>query len=127
MITIRKPEDKLFNYAEVEELYNECNDRICDGNFHDVLTSTDFYAFYIEETRELIGCIYYFFKGRKLFVNAFARRGHHLLNLECFKYTLGWWKRNIYANAIQKESRMCVLRCGFKRVKGNLFVYRRKK
>lgn len=127
MITIRKPDDKLFNYAEVKELYERCNEYIKDDEFNDVINNTEFYAFYIAKTRELMGCIYYFWKGRRLFVNAFAERGHHLLNLECFKLTLSWWKVNVYANAIQKTSRLCVLKCGFEKVKDNLYVYRRRK
>lgn len=127
MITIIKPDSMLFNYAEVEELYNRCNEYIKDDNFEQVINNTDFYAFYITKTKELIGCIYFFFKGRKLYVNAFAERKHHLLNLECFKLSLSWWKRNIYANATQKTSRLCILRCGFEKVKDNLFVYKRRK
>lgn len=127
MITIRTPKDKLFNYQECKELYDSCNDRIQDGDFDVVIRTTDFFAFYLTKTRELIGCIYYFKKGKRLFVNAFAHRGHHLLNLECFKYSLTWWKSNVYANAIQKTSRLCVMRCGFEKVKDNLYVYRRKK
>lgn len=127
MIYVRTPQDVLFNYAECEELYNACKDKIQDGDFKDIVKNTFFYAFYITATNELIGCIYYFLKGRKLMVNAFASRKHHELNLECFKESLKWFKRNIYADAIQATSRLCLLRCGFERVKGNLFRYRRNK
>lgn len=126
MITVYTPEDKLFNYAEVEELYNSCKNDIEDGDFSDVIKRTRFYAFYIMQTRELLGCIYFFKKGRRLFVNAFAGRKHHLLNLECLKEALSWFKCNVYAYAQNKMSKLCVLRCGFKKLKDNLYVYRRK-
>lgn len=127
MINVRTPQDSLFNYAECEELYNSCRKELKDVEFDEVLNNSMFYSFYIALTGELIGCIYFYKKKKKLFVNAFARRGHHRLNLECFKKTLEWFTCNIYAEATEKTSRMCVLRCGFERIKGNLFVYRRKK
>lgn len=127
MIYVRTPQDVLFNYAECEEMYNACKDKLRDREFKDVVKDTLFYAFYIKTTNELIGCAYYFLKGRKLMVNAFANRKHHLLNLECFKESLSWFKRNIYAEATEPTSRLCVLRCGFERVKDNLFRYRRNK
>lgn len=126
MIAVYTPEDKLFNYAEVEEMYNENKEQIGDDDFEDVIKRTKFYAFYILQTRELIGCIYFFKKGRRTFVNAFAGRKHHLLNLECFKESLSWLNCNIYADTKNKCSRLCVLKCGFKKVKDNIYVYRRK-
>ncbi len=127
MIYVRTSTDPLFNYAECEEMYNACKDKIQDGDFEDIVKNTMFYAFYITQTNELIGCIYYFLNGRKLMLNAFSGRKHHELNLECLKESMNWYKeRNIYANAIQPTSRLCLLRCGFERVKGNLFRYRRR-
>ena len=126
MITVYTPQDPLFNYAEVEEMYNENKDKIGDGNFEDVIKRTQFYAFYITQTKELIGCAYYFKRGRRRFVNAFAGRKHHLLNLECFKESLKWFKSNIYAEINNKCSLLGALRCGFKKVKNNLYIYRRK-
>lgn len=126
MITVYTPQDTLFNYTEVEEMYNSCKDEIGDDSFEDVIARTKFYAFYIMQTRELLGCIYFFKRGRRTFVNAFAGRKHHLINLECFKESLSWLKCNIYAEVKNKCSELCVRRCGFKKIKDNLFVYRRK-
>ncbi len=117
----------LFNYTECEELYNQCKNEIQDDDFKDVIKRTFFYSFHIWPTGEVLGCIYYFYKGKKLYVNAFASRHHHLLNLECFKKSLEWFKCNIYAEGLHRTSRLCLLKCGFKRVKGNLFIYRRNK
>ena len=122
MIVVRTPKDKLFNYTEVEELYNECKNDLEDGDFSEVIKSTLFYSFYIWKTVELIGCVYFYCRGRKLYVNAFAKRGH-----QCFKESLKWFKRNIYADGLHKTSRLCLLKCGFKRVKNNLFVLKRRK
>lgn len=127
MINVRIPQDQLFNYAECEELYNLHRKELKDNEFDEVINNSMFYAFHIALTGELIGCIYYYKKGKRTYVNAFANRGHHRLNLECFKKSLEWFTTNIYAEATEKTSRMCVLRCGFERIKDNLFVYRRRK
>ena len=128
MITVYTPEDIYFNFSEINELYDECKEKLRDGDFIDVINNTDFYAFYITETRELIGCIYFYKRGRRRFVNAFAHRNHHLINLECLKESLKWYKSNIYAEVIDNKcSALCVLRCGFKKVSDNLYVYRRKR
>lgn len=126
MITVRTPEDKLFNYTECAELYDECKDKLRDDDFENVVKKSLFYAFYITSTNELIGCIYYYKRNGKTFVNAFANRNHHDINLECFKESLKWFDEDIYAEATEKTSRLCVLRCGFKRIKDNLFIYRSK-
>lgn len=125
MIDVRTPDNELFNYTEAEELYNQCRADLKDDEFEKVIKRTQFYAFYIKKTAELIGCIYFFEKNRRLYVNAFANRGHHALNLECFKESLKWFKRNIYAIGLYKTSRLCLLKCGFTRIKDNLFVLKR--
>lgn len=126
MIVVRTPKDKLFNYTEVEELYNKYKQELNDGDFSEVIKSTLFYAFYIWKTVELIGCIYFYKKDNKLFLNAFAARGHHELNLECLKESLKWFECDIYAEGLHKTSRLCLLKCGFKRVKNNLFILERR-
>jgi hypothetical protein len=127
MINTRIPKDPLFNYAECEELYNLHKDKLRDGNFEDIVNNTIFYSFHIALTGELLGCIYYYERDNKTFVNVFANRGHHRLNLECFKKSLEWMDGDIYAEATERTSRIGVLRCGFERVKDNLFIYRRNK
>lgn len=127
MITVRTRYSDLFNYAECEELYNECKADLQGDDFSDIVYDTFFYSFYVWQTGELLGCIYFYQKDGKLFVNAFAKRGHHLLNIECLKESLKWFDCDIYAEALHRTSRLCVLRCGFERVKDNLFIYRRNK
>ena len=124
MIKVVTPDNFIFNFAECEELYSSCKDLIGDDDFYDVVKRTKFYAFYITRTKELIGCIYFYEVGRKLFVNAFANRHHHQLNLECFKESLKWFKRNIYAKSSHRTAIYCLLKCGFQKEK-DLFVYRK--
>ena len=126
MIVVRTPKDELFNYAECEELYNRLNDRIGDDSFREVIDRTFFYAFYIWQTLELIGCIYYYRKDDMLFVNAFAERGHHLINIECFKQSLTFFpEEDVYATTTQKTAIMCIRKCGFEKIGKDLYVYRR--
>lgn len=128
MIIVKTPLDKDFNYAECEELFEENRDKIQEvRSFDEVLKTSMFYSFYIWKNAELIGCIYYTEKQGKLFVTVFAKRHHRELNLECFKESLTWFKKDIYAEAIHKTSRIGALQCGFERIKGNLFIYRRQK
>ena len=65
----------------------------------------------------------YFWKEKngKRYVNAFAKRGHHDLNLDCFKESLTWYEGDIYARCKQKPAILCILRCGFKKVRKNLY------
>ena len=128
MIVVRTPKDKLFNYAECEELYNRNKGKLESDNstFREVLKRTLFYSFYDICSGELIGCLYYYKKANKLYVSAFAERGHHKLNLECFKETFNWWTGNIYAYCKEKTAIMCLYRCGFKKISKNMYVLRRK-
>lgn len=128
MIIVRTPKDVLFNYAECEELYNRNIDKLEEDkcNFRNLLKRTFFYSFYDIPTGKLIGCIYYFFKGKKLYVSAFAERGHHKLNLECFKTSLTWWTGNIYSYCKEKTAILCLLRSGFEKKSKNIFILRRK-
>lgn len=125
MITVRVPQDKKFDYGACRALYENLNDRIQDGDFDDVINRTQFFSFYITSTNELIGCIYYYEKENKLFVNAFANRKHHRLNLECLKETFKWFDSDIYATSKHKTAILCLYRCGFKKINDNTFVYRR--
>ena len=128
IISVRTPEDELFNYKEIEELYNQCQELLDDDkDFYKVVKRTKFFAYYDWLTRELIGCIYFYHNDDKLFLNAFAHRGHHELNLDCLRESLNYFDCDIYARGLHKTSRLCLLRCGFERVKDNLFIYRRNK
>lgn len=127
MIIVRTPNDTLFNYTECEELYNKSKELIGDDEFEDVVKRTDFYSFIIWQNNELLGCIYYYKKNNKTYVNAFAERGHHEINLECLKESLNRRKEKvIYAETKHRTASICLYRLGFKKIKDNLYEYRRK-
>ncbi len=72
----------------------------------------------------LLGAIYYFLDNNMLFLNGFAKPKGHILNLHCLLLSLSHGLHlNIYAEAQNRVSAFCLLKCGFKRVKDNLFVY----
>ncbi len=72
-----------------------------------------------------IGCIYYYELDGKLYVNAVAYRKTHLINMECFKKSLTWWNCDIYARTHHKTAIYTILKCGFKKVGENLYIYRK--
>lgn len=123
MITVFKPADIEFDFNEVKQLYDKNQKLLEDDNFNDVVNRTDFYSYY--DDNEFLGCIYFYYIGKDLYFNAFAKRGHHLKNLECLKMTLDWYDTPIYANALHKTSILCLLRLGFKKVKDNIYKYER--
>lgn len=128
LIVVRTPKNRLFNYTECEELFNENKEDLgTNESFRQVLRNSDFYSFYDFRKSELLGCIYYYTLGKRLMVNAFATRGHHEVNLDCFRDSLKWYTCDVYAKALHRTSKMCLHRCGFKRLKGNLYKYRREK
>ena len=108
---------------ECKSLYEELQGKICDDNsFEFVVHNTLFYLFETESS--LIGAIYYFLdEGGRLFLNGFAKRKMHNLCLECLKMSLNWFKGSIYAEAQNRASALCLLRCGFKREQGSIFKY----
>ena len=107
---------------ECKELYESLQDKIKDPNtFEFVCDNTLFYLF--ETEGDLIGGIYYFLNDDgKLYLNGFAKRKRHNLCIECLKMSLKWFKGSIYAEAQNRASALCLLKCGFIREKGNLFV-----
>ena len=116
-----QPEFEKFR-AECEELYLRSKDKITDDSlFEFVLNNTFFYLF--EKGGILIGGIYYFIGiDGKLYLNGFAKRKMHALCLKCLKMSLNWFRGRVYAEAQNRASALCLLRCGFKRVKEKLFV-----
>ena len=125
MITALIPEDKNFQYEECKKLYDSYRDLIEDDSFEEVIKRTDFYAFHITSTMELIGCSYFYRINGKLYINGFANRHHHLLNTECLKECSKWYDEDVYARTKHKTAILCLLRSGYKPVKKNLYVYRR--
>ena len=126
MINVWIPSQKEFeNFrAECKELYESVQDKICDPNTFEFITENTFF-FLFESEGKLIGGIYYYVNDDgRLYLNGFANRKKHNLCLECLKMSLDWFKGRIYAEAQNRASALCLLRCGFKRVKGKLFVIR---
>ena len=74
---------------------------------------------------DLIGGIYYFIDNERLYLNGFAFPKKFLLNLECVKMSLNWFCCDIYAEAQNRASALCLLRCGFKRVEEKLFIFKK--
>lgn len=92
--------------------------------FRDIVKSTFFYSFF--ENDKHIGCIYYYSKDGKLFMNGLSYRGTHLQNLECLKMSFGWFNCDIYAQTEHKTAIFCLYRCGFKKIDNNLYKYERR-
>ena len=122
-INVWIPKQKGFERykEECKKLYESVQDKITDSNTFDFISNnTLFYLF--ETDGVLIGAIYYFMcDDGKLFLNGFAKRKKHLLCIECLKMSLKWFKGSVYAEAQNRASALCLLKCGFKRVKDNLF------
>ncbi len=117
-------ENKFWEFAkECKALYEHSQKAITDSNcFEFIINNTFFYLF--TENRKLIGAIYYFVNPEgKLMLNGFSKRKTHLLNIKCLKMSLKWFRGNIYAEAQNRASALCLIICGFKRVRENLFVY----
>lgn len=117
---------KFYRYSEeCRKLYESLQDKICDPNSFDfICKNTFFYLF--EKGGILQGAIYYFTEDDgRLFVNAFSKRKNLELHLNCLKMSLEWFRERVYAEAQNRASALCLLRCGFKRVEGKLFVFER--
>ena len=124
MITVLIPTDSEFekHKAQIKEVYEKYQEKICDPNsFEFVVHNTLFFSFFLDGV--FIGAIYYFKENDKLFLNAFALPKNHRANLECLQFSTTWFKKPIYAEAQNRASALCLLRCGFKRLEGKLFCY----
>ena len=125
MIEVFIPVQKEFYLfkKECENLYNSVQRQITDTNdFEFVINNTFFFLF--TNNRKLIGAIYFFTdKNGRLFLNGFSKRKMHKLNIECLKMSLKWFKGSIYAEAQNRASALCLIRCGFKRIGNNLFRF----
>lgn len=124
MIKVYIPTDKEFNYKQCKRLYKKYRKKISDNSdFKDIVDNTFFYSFFDEE--DFLGCIYFYQKNDRLYVNAYATRHHHIKNIECLKMSLNWFNCDIYAQTSHKTAILCLLKCGFVRNNKDLFVYRR--
>lgn len=118
------PTDKNFNYFQCKKLFEDNQNLLEDyEKFDDVIKNTFFYSFLVNGKH--IGCIYYYEIDDKLYVNAVAYRGTHLINLECFNASLTWWNCDIYARTHHKTAIYAILKCGFKKIGKNLYKYER--
>lgn len=124
MIKVFIPKDIDFNYKQCKKLYKKYQRQIGDNQeFRDIVKKTFFYSFFDDEKH--IGCIYYYMRGDKLFVNAFANRHTHEINIECLKKSFEWFNCDIYAETKHKTAIYCLYKCGFKKVEDNIYKYER--
>jgi len=124
MIKVLIPSDVEFKIYEpvLRKMYEESKDKICDDNTFDFIINDTLYYAFIKEGA-VIGAIYFFEDGDKLFLNAYAGRKHLEDNIECVKLSTRWFNCDIYAEAQNRASALCLLRAGFKRIQGKLFIY----
>ena len=123
MIEVLIPQNLEFKKyeKEIQKLYEENQDKISDTNsFEFIRDNTLFYLFLSD--KKVLGAIYYFVENGKLFLNGFAKRKSLSKNLYCLLWSTTWFDTDIYAEAQNRASAFCLLKCGFKRVKNNLFV-----
>lgn len=124
MIIVKIPSDSDFNYKQCKKLFKKYRDKINDNSeFRNIVKDTFFYSFF--DNDKFLGCIYYYEKENKLYVNAYAGRHHHQQNIECLKMSLNWFNCDIYAETTHKTATFCLLKCGFTRINEKLFIYRR--
>ena len=116
------PEFKIYE-KEIKNLYQKNQKAICDINSFSFIKNKTFFFMFIKNN-ELIGAIYYFMENDKLYLNGFSKRKTYYENLICLKMSLKWFNCDIYAEAQNRASALCLLRCGFKRVKNNLFLFK---
>ena len=122
---ILTPLDSLFDYQEAKKLWEKYKDKLEDGgDFDKVLENSQFFSFYSD--KKLIGCISFYQNDGKTFVNAFAGRKTHAINLECLKKALTFYNCDIYAKSKEKPAIYCILKCGFKKIENNLYIYERR-
>ncbi len=125
MINVWIPKQKGFEKykEECKMLYESVQDKITDTNSFEFICRKTF--FYLFETKgKLIGAIYYFVNDDgKLYLNGFANRKMHNYCIECLKMSLTWFKGRIYAEAQNRASALCLLRSGFRRDYGKIFVF----
>jgi hypothetical protein len=116
------PEFKVYE-EDIKNLYEKLQEKICDPNSFEFIRDNTFFYVFLSGSK-LIGAIYYFLDEGKLYLNAFSRRKTFKENIECLKLSTSWFKSSIFAEAQNRASALCLLKAGFKRVRGNVFVYK---
>lgn len=117
------PEFELYK-DELQKMYEQNQDKIRDPNSFEFITNNTLFYCFISGDGALIGAVYFFQENGKLYLNAYAGRKHLNSNIECLKLSTTWFNCDIYAEAQNRASALCLLRAGFKRVKDKLFVYK---
>ena len=124
MIKVLIPKDRDFNYKQCKKLLKKYRKEIDDNQeFRDIVKNTFFYSFF--EDGKFIGCIYYYAKEGKLFVNAVAGRHTHETNIKCLKMSFDWFNCAIYAQTRHKTAIYCLYKCGFKKINDNTYKLER--
>ena len=125
MIKVFIPSDSGFKFFEPEcrALYQRLQGKICDSNSFDFIRDNTFFYLFTDDDL-LIGAIYYFVDSDgKLFLNGFAKRKMFEQKLRCLKLSTQWFDCDIYAQAQNRASALCLIKCGFKLVNGVGSVY----
>ena len=122
MIRVLIPKDAEFVLYEKElkDLYEKNQDKICDTNTFEFIRDNTFFYMFLSD-KKLIGAVYYFMDNDKLYLNGFSVRKSYYENLECLKLSTEWFNTDIYAEAQNRASAHCLLKCGFRRVRDKLF------
>lgn len=126
MIRVLIPTEADFRLYEnqLRILYEKNQEKIADTNsFEFIRDNTLFYMFLIDD--KLLGAIYYFLDSGKLFLNGFAKRKNFNANLHCLKLSTTWFNCDIYAESQNRASALCLLKCGFKKYKDNIFILKK--
>lgn len=122
VIIPNNPEFLLYK-EKLKEMYEQNQKKICDSNSFDFIVHDTLFYCFIDNDGALIGAIYFFKDKEKLYLNAYAGRKHLNKNIECVKLSTTWFNCDIYAEAQNRASALCLLRSGFRRVKNKLFVF----
>ena len=128
MLKVLIPTDSDFCIYENEckNLYQAVQHKITDTNSFEFIKNNTFFYMFINDNI-LVGAIYYFRDlDGKLFLNGFAKPKNHLINLKCLKMSLSWFDCDIYAQAQNKMSALCLRKCGFKKAENNIYAYTKK-
>jgi len=126
MIKVLIPTDDEFNYNECKNLYGFNKSLINDdASFDEIIQNTLFYSFYDDNILSL--CVYFFFLKNKMWVNGYGIRKHHLYNKKCFQTALKWFSCDIWANTPHRPVKFALLRCGFKKYKDDIYVFRQQR
>ena len=108
--------------AKIKKLYEDSQEKIRDTNSYELVRdNTFFYVFFLDE--QLVGIIYYFDDNGKLFFNGCSNKKMFPINVECIRLSTTWFSTNIYAEAQNRASALCLIKAGFVRKDSNLFVF----